>query len=385
MKIPFLLPTRLQEAVRAWCSPKNHTNRTLWLLVLLPIGLLVASAAFALVAGKARISDDPRTAIQTLPVGKVQEVARFESTFTGVIEPRVLSPMGFRVSGKVVKRYVDKGQSVKKGDPLMSLDPTDYALSATVAAEQLNADKAIKHQTEADRERFQAVVGDGAVSQSKNDATTAAADVSAANVLAAQSQQQIADNAKTYTTIYAEADGLIVDTMAEPGQVVSAGQPVVQLAFAGAPEAVVNLPESVLIDSNTTATAYLLDDESTPLKAHLRQMAAQADPILRTFEARFPLDGRPRGVRLGSTVTIKLSRASNAFQVPLGALLNRGQGYVVWQFDPKTSTVKDRRVTVQRITEDDAIISDGLSEGEQVVLAGAQRLQDGQKIIPSMN
>jgi RND family efflux transporter MFP subunit len=293
--------------------------------------------------------------------------------------------MGFRVSGKVVKRFVDKGQTVKKGDPLMSLDPTDYALSATVANQQLHASEAAKVQALADHSRFAGVVGDGAVSQQRYDAAKATADASTANVLAAQAQHEIADNARSYTTIYAEADGVIVDTLAEPGQVVQAGQPVVKLAFNDSREAVINLPESYKLDSETTATAYLADEEAAPLKAHLRQLAAQADPVLRTFEARFPIDENQEATRLGASVTIKLSRKSSAFQVPLSALINRGQGYEVWVFDPKTSAVTERAISIARLTETVAIISSGLNQGDQIVSAGAHRLTGGQKINAEIN
>lgn len=163
------------------------------------------------------------------------------------------------------------------------------------------------------------------------------------------------------------------------------GQPVVKMAFNDSREAVVNLPESYALDLQTTATAYLADDEATPLKAHLRQLAAQADPVLRTFETRFPIDENPEAARLGSTVTIKLSRKSSAFQVPLSALVNRGQGYEVWVFDPKTSSVSERAINVARLTENEAVVATGLNQGEQVVSAGAHRLCGGQKINAEIN
>lgn len=367
-------------------SPANPAPQRQPLVYSLAVtGAIVATAALLHAFAHTTAPADPRVSVQTIPVVEVQPATSLDATFTGTIEARVLSPMAFRVSGKVIKRYVDKGQSVKKGDALMSLDATDFALSATVANQQLQASQAIDNQAQADHSRFAAVVGAGAVSQQRYDAAKATAGASAANVLAAQAQHEIADNANRYTTIYAEADGVIVDTLAEPGQVVQAGQVVVKLAFSDTREAVIDLPESYVLNSETTATAYLGDDESIPFKAHLRQLAAQADPILRTFEARFPLDENPAVARLGATVTMRLSHKSNAFQVPLGALVNRGQGYTVWVFDPKTSTVSEQSINVERLTENDAIVSTGLNLGEQVVSAGAHRLFSGQKINASIN
>ncbi len=361
----------------------SHGRTIVYSLAVIGFFVTAVEVLHAFANGKA--ATDPRAAVQTIPVARVQPVASLDSTFTGTIQARVLTPMGFRVAGKVVKRFVDKGQTVKKGDPLMSLDATDYTLSATVADQQMHASEAIKIQTQADQARFAGVIGDGAVSQQRFDAAKAAADASAANEIAAQAQQEIADNARSYTTIYAEEDGVVVDTLAEPGQVVPAGQPVVTLAFNDTREAVVDLPESYKLEPETTATAYLGDDEATPLKAHLRQLAAQADPVLRTFEARFPIDENPAGARLGATVTIKLSRKSSAFQVPLSAIINRGQGYAVWIFDPSSSMVSARAVNIVRITENEAVISRGLNQSELIVSAGAHRLNDGQKINAAIN
>lgn len=380
-KIDHLLKAQLP----AWAAIKSFLKRRKWVVLIVFLAIIAIKVELGRTAERSEANTDPRTDIQAFHVSKVTQVASVDSTYTGIIEARVLSPIGFRVSGKVIKRYVDKGQEVKMGEPLMSLDPTDFTLNASAATQQLQANEATKTQAEADRLRFARVVGAGAVSPQKYDIATASADASDANVLAAKAQAQIAANAQSYTTIYAEADGVIVDTMAEPGQVVQAGQPVIQLAFKDAPEAVVNLPETVSMKLGTTATAYLMDDESTPHKAHLRQLAAQADPVLRTFEARFPLDDNSQEARLGSTVTIKLSHKSQWFQVPVGALLDRGQGYAVWVFNSISSTVSERHVSVERITESAAIVSEGLTEDEQVVDAGAHRLFSGEKIIGSVN
>jgi RND family efflux transporter MFP subunit len=386
MKFPA--PTSFHQSRRGLLRAERRRaplKRRIFITVVGTVALALTAGQIVRAATNREANPDPRVAIQTVEIAKAVPVSSFDSAYTGIIGAQVLSPTGFRVAGKIIKRYVDKGQTVKKGDPLMSLDPTDFDLSATAATQQAQASEAIKTQAEADRTRFAAVVGGGAVSQQKFDAATATADASDANVRAAKAQAQIAANARSYTTLYAEADGIIVDTLAEPGQVMPAGQPVVQMAFRDAPEAVINLPETVFLEPGARATAYLMGDESTPHPAHLRQLAAQADPVLRTFEARFPLDDDVQQARLGSTVTIKLSHRVDWMRIPVRALVNRGQGYAVWILDPATSTVSEHAVQVERITETAALVSAGLNPGEEVVAAGAHRFTNGEKIFTPDN
>src|ERR1700739_945007 len=130
-----------------------------------------------------------------------------------------------------------------------------------------------------------------------------------------------------YSLLLADSDGIVVQTLAEPGQVVAAGQTVVKLAHAGPREAVLNLPETVRPAIGSPALARVYGRASAPSAAHLRQLSDAADPATRTYEARYVLDGEASLAPLGATVTVSVATAgtTEAAEVPPGALYYAGK------------------------------------------------------------
>jgi len=180
----------------------------------------------------------------------------------------------------------------------------------------------------------------------------------------------------------ADADGVVVETLAEPGQVVAAGQTVVRLAHSGPREATVNLPETVHPALGSIAQASLYDGVEARSPARLRQLSNAADPQTRTFEARYVLEGDAANAPLGATVTIRIpgSRPNNMVEVPIGAIYNGGAGSAVWILDAKTSSVSLRPVQILRIGEESVILRNGVSPGEEVVALGVQLLHQGKQV-----
>jgi RND family efflux transporter MFP subunit len=349
------------------------------------IGLALGLAGVAMgVAGcdsSTSSAQDPRTRTQLVRVTEVQPSGDSERSYTGVVAARVQSNLTFRVAGKVTERLVDAGQTVKFGQPLMRVDRTDYEHAITAQRGNVDAAKARLTQAVADEARFQSLIESGAVSRSAYDQAKAAADSARALFDAAQAQLKVVENDGRYATLVADADGVVMETLAEPGQFVAAGQIVMRLAQAGPREAAVYLPETVRPAIGSTADASLYGAaEHQP--ARLRQLSDAADPLTRTFEARYVLDGKAASAPLGGTVTIHiLSRERPAnMVVPLGAIDDRGQGPGVWIVDGQASTVTFRPVKLIELNGEQAIVGDGLHLGEHIVALGGHDLHDGQNI-----
>jgi RND family efflux transporter MFP subunit len=206
-------------------------------------------------------------------------------------------------------------------------------------------------------------------------------DTAEAQLAAAEAAARVAENEATYSVLVADADGTVVDTLGEPGQVVSAGQTVVRLAHAGPREALVSFPETIRPAIGSTADASVYGSNGQRYAAHLRQLSDSADPQTRTYEARYVLDGEAAAAPLGATVTIRLASQTGQpeIQVPLGAVLDDGGKTGVWAFDSGTSTVRFRPVKLVRITGETAVIS-GLSAGDPVVSLGAHLLREGARV-----
>jgi RND family efflux transporter MFP subunit len=346
------------------------------------LGLVAAISFLLALAGcTAHTEQDPRTQPELVRIVTVAGTPGGDSSFTGVVTARIQSDLGFRVAGKVTERLVNVGQTVKAGQPLMRIDVTDYTHAITTQTQNVQAAKVKAAQAASDEARYRGLVATGAVSASTYDQIKATADAAAAQLAAAEAQAQVAKNQGDYSLLIADADGTIVQTLAEPGQVVAAGQAVVKLAHAGPREAAVYLPETIRPALGSVAHATLYG-KSTSSAARLRQLSDAADPSTRTFEARYVLTGADANAPLGATVTIQLTKSASAdsMQVPLAAITDRGKGPGVWVLNEKSSTVAFRPVKVLRIDSEDAVIGDGVKPGEAIVALGAHLLSEGQHV-----
>jgi len=343
-----------------------------------------AVAAFAALSArpeKASAVSDPRQNAPIVRLVTATPAAESERRFTGVIAAKVQSNLGFRVAGKTVERLVNVGQQVKAGQPLMRIDETDLRLALTAKRNAVAAARAIVVQTEPDERRFAKLVSDGAVSRQRYEQAKAAWDTAKAQLAAAEAEARVAENEAAYSILVADADGTVVETLGEPGQVVSAGQTVVRLAQAGPREALVALPETIRPAIGSVAEAGVYGSDGRRYAAHLRQLSDSADAQTRTYEARYVLEGEAAAAPLGATVTIRLaSQASRPeVQVPLGAVLDDGGKTGVWIFDSVTSTVHFRPVKLVRVTSETAVVS-GLNSSDPIVSLGAHLLQEGARV-----
>jgi RND family efflux transporter MFP subunit len=255
----------------------------------------------------------------------------------------------------------------------------------------VTAARARARQAGDDEARYRDLVAEGAVSASAYEQLKAAADSARAQLSAAEAQYDVARNAAGYAVLVADADGVVVDTLAEPGQVVGAGQPVVRLAHAGPREAVVQLPETLrpLIGSQAQATMY---GGQAAGVARLRQLADAADRLTRTYEAKYVLDGSLADAPLGATVTLRLdgdgrvdarkadAQKAGALQVPAAAVVDAGKGSGVWIVAGDPARVRWRSVDVLALGDDTARVTGRLQPGERVVALGAHLLHEGDAV-----
>lgn len=359
------------------------TKTRLLLFVALPL-LAIGAAGVVVVSGAAeerRAQDDPRSAPPAIAIAEARTLGLVERAFTGSISARVQSNLGFRVPGKIVERLVDVGERVAAGQPLMRIDENDLSLTLTARQNAVAAARAVAVQARADDRRYADLVAKGWATKQRHEQAKAVLDSAEAQLAAAEAEARVAANEAGYSTLQADADGIVVETLGEPGQVVTAGQVVARLAHAGPREAIVALPEAVrpALGSQAEASVYGPDQRRWP--ARLRQLSDSADPQTRTYEARYVLDGDAASAPLGATVTLWIADAdaAAAVEVPIGAVLDDGRKTGVWVIDQATSTVRFRPVAIRRLGGETAIVS-GLEPGTRIAALGAHLLHDGETV-----
>lgn len=304
----------------------------------------------------------------------------------GTVVPRVESTLGFRVAGKVVAREVDAGTVVQPGQVIARIDPTDYRLAVDNARAALVSADADYARAKADLERYQALRGSSAFMAQTLDQRQSLASTAQARIDQAKSQLSTAENNLAYTELKADAAGIITAVQAEVGQVLSQGQGVVKLAHSEQLEILVGVPEHRLkaVREARDVTFELWSDAGHRHAARLRELSPSADPMTRTYPARFSVVEPPAFIGLGMTATLTLSRSEGAAvaEVPLAAIFQQGTQPAVWVVDRASGKVALRPVTIARWRDDTALIASGVSDGEIVATAGVHKLEPGQKVRP---
>lgn len=303
-----------------------------------------------------------------------------QRTYTGVVTPRHEVQEAFRVGGRMDRRLVDVGDAVRAGQVLATLDEKDLRLSMESAQAELKAAASNRERAVTDETRYANLLAKGVASQSEYDQKHLVADEARSRLERAERSLGLARSQLGYARLASSGDGVVTRVSAEPGQVVAQGQAVVSVARQGALEVLVDIPERNLRDlEGAQAEATLWSEGDRRYRAVLRETAPSADPATRTYAVRYSLPDADAAVRLGMTATLRLSgtQATPTARVPLSALFDQGRGPSLWIVDPATGRLSLRPVVVDRYSGQEAFVHGQLAEGELVVAAGVQKLDEG--------
>ena len=327
------------------------------------------------------------------PVEKVEEIRPVRAmvvaagtsktiiALAGEIQPRYESQLGFRVGGKLIARKVEVGTLVKRGQVLMQLDPLDLQLAQSQAKAAVSATESTLALAKADLDRYRELRQKNFVSQALLDAKEAAYKSAIASHEQANAGLKVQANQSSYSTLYADADGVITAVQAEVGQVVAAGTPVVKLARTAEKEVRVSIPEDQIevLRQVTDLAVKTWANSNVAISGRLRELSPIADPATRTSTAKISLPRAGPEIRLGMTATVQFAApALPGIHLPMTALVNSKEGTAVWVVE--SGVVKLVPVQVASATGTDVLIAQGLSAGQSVVTAGVNQLRPGQKV-----
>ena len=326
--------------------------------------------------------EEPVRAVKVLTVG----VGSFDSgaEYAGEVRARVESRLGFRVGGKITRRAVEVGQRVKAGQLLAQLDPRDYQLAADAGRAQVTAAATQRDLAAADFKRYKELKEQNFISGAELERRDATLKAAQATLEQAQAQLAGQGNQTGYTQLVADVSGVVTAVEAEAGQVVSAGTPVVRIAQDGPRDVVFAVPEDKLARVPAGAGVTVRSwSGGELLKGTVREVAASADPVTRTYAVKVTLAAQD-ALPLGATVYVVPAAAAQAavgvIKLPTSALRQEGKGSAVWVLDTATMTVRSQPVQIATADGNEAVIAAGLQPGQKVVSAGVHVLSPGQKV-----
>lgn len=328
-----------------------------------------------LVACQAEEVAAPAQATRTVLTVEPRPASFHGARMSGTVRARFETPVAFQVSGRILARHVDAGQLVSAGQLLFELDPRDFEQQVRVARADLDAARAELATAAAETRRNRELLQRNFISAQVFERVELAEQSARERVDALQARLEQAELTRAYARIEAGSDGVLIEVSGEPGQVVAAGESVALLAEGGMPEIQVDLPERIGVPQS----GVVLRAGETPLSLRLREVAGAADPVTRTWQARYRLVDPAEVPRLGSVVRVALDiDGGRLLEVPIGAINERGQGPQVWLVE--NGQVQPMSVALVAIDTEMAQILAELPLEARVVAVGTHLLEPGMTV-----
>ena len=343
----------------------------------------LALGVSALIAcSKTEAPKEPLRAVKVITIAGSN--LNVEGVYSAEIRARVESRLGFQVGGKLVQRSVEPGQRVAAGQLLAQIDARDYQLAAQSAQAQLSAAQSQRDLAAAEYKRFEALKAQNFISGAELERRETALKAADASLNQAKAQAQAQSNQASYASLSASHAGVVTAVDGEVGQVVSAGQPIVRLAHDGPRDAVFAVSEQMVMGLKLgQAMQATLLSTGQILNGKVRELAASADPVTRTFAVKLSLadsTNLPLGVTVNVHAGPTVGNAPLVIKLPTSALRQEGQSTVVWVLDEATMTVNTQAVQLGMVDGNEVVIQSGLKPGQKVVSAGVHVLAPGQKV-----
>jgi RND family efflux transporter MFP subunit len=304
-------------------------------------------------------------------------------TLTGEVQARYRAELSFRVSGRVLTRFVDVGAHVNAGELLARLDPAEQQADFDAATAGVAAAEAQLRVAQATFDRQSGLLSSGftthvAYDQAQEQLRTAQSSLESAKAELGRSREALDD-----TELHARAAGVITARSLEIGQVVQAAQSVFTLAQDGERDAVFDVPESLFFADleNGRISLALISGPDVTAVGHVREISPAVDPKSATVRVKIAIQNSPPAMTLGSAIAGTAgTRAATEISVPWTALTATGSKPAVWIVDPTTRTASLKGVTVGAYEAGAVLIKQGLEAGDRVVIDGGKLLSSGQPV-----
>lgn len=306
----------------------------------------------------------PVIAAQVSVASQAQDLA-----ISGNIEGSKTVKLGFMVAGKISQITVSEGQPVGRNQEVAALDPANYSIAKEIADVQVN-------QATDEYSRLKAMYERNSISESdfkKIDFT----------LQGAKAQQKLQTKNLSDTKLYSPIGGVLLRKLAEEGEIVSAGMPVLVVSDISMVKVNAYIPENQLSQVHIGQTASVkigaLNDTVT---GKVIEVGSAADATTRAFTVKIEIPNPKLSIRPGmiAEITMPSARQKNVLTIPAPAILHtpEGQAYI---FIVDKGRAFQRNISVGNVYGNNVEIISGLSAGETLVVGGQQKLSNGSTVL----
>lgn len=317
--------------------------------------------------------------VKTVTIGTSDIAAN--NVYPGEVKGRYESNLAFQVSGKINKRLVNIGDKVQQGQILLQIDPKDVLQSVENSNAQYASALANQKLAAENVRRYTALYESGAVSKAALDQYTTQLEAANAALRQAGAQSNISQNQLEYTNLRSDVDGVVTNITGEVGQIAAAGNPIVTVIQNGEREIQIFIPENKLseikIDQKAEVTFWALN--KLKLSGQVREISPVADPVTKTYKVRVAVNNLPPEANLGMTAKVHFT-GNNKEQIilPLSSIYQTDNQTKVWVV--RNNHAVTQPVEVAGYSDNNVIISSGLSKDDIVIVGGISKLVENQQV-----
>lgn len=303
--------------------------------------------------------------------------------YPGEVRSRYESQLAFQVGGKIVKKNVEVGDTVKQGTVLMELDSRDIEQAVKNYSAMVSSAESKYKLAEDNLRRCEQLYQQKAIARAEYDSYANLCDTSKAALEQTEALYTQSCNQLGYCKLYADKTGVIGSIDAEEGQVVAVGQKIATLVQNNELEVEINVPEN-RIDKMKNAQKISVSFWALPdltVKGILREVSPIANAVSRTYRVRIGLVNPSPNIQIGMSSTVLVSENDHSaarIWIPLSAVYQQGSSPAVWIV--KENTVSLENIEIGEYHGDQVAVSAGLKEGDVIVTAGVTHLSEGRKV-----
>jgi RND family efflux transporter MFP subunit len=306
-------------------------------------------------------------------------------SYVGTVSAKVEVALGFPMIGTIAERPVSQGDTVREGEALAQLDPEDLDASVRAAEAGVSVAEAQANSASDARDRARELAARGVGSQIRLDDAERGLVAAKARLEQAEAALARARDMRALAILKAPWDGIVTQVYEDSGATLAAGQPVLQLSSTGDREVVIDLneAEAAALKPGAEFMARLVADSSVSAMARLDRIDPVAEKSTRTRRAHLLLMAPPAAYRLGALAhVVRATAADAAIVLPRTAILDTAAKPAVWVVDRSSNAVRRTPVQLGEELGGYAIVTSGLSAGDEIVTRGIHSLQDGQIVGP---
>lgn len=365
-----------------------------WIILLVLAVILFLSSC----KGKAEpmaAAPPPLLPVATVATGEQETFVDYPATLQGTTDVEIRP----QIAGTIDRIYVNEGQLVSKGQLLFQISELPFRAQLNNAKASLQAAQAAVLNAQLEVDKLTPLVQSKVVSDFQLKTAKTTYQIALANVEQAKANVNSAQINLSYTQIKAPSGGYIGRLPKKQGSLVSPSDPeaLTRLSDVSQIYAYFSLSETDFINfnhkyegnsvadriSHLPAVALVLADQSVyPVKGKIDVVNGQFDKTTGSITLRAVFANSKGLLRSGNTGKIRLGLShENTMLVPQAATIEMQDKIFVFAVG-KDNKVNKVAIVVDGKSGTNYLIKDGLKSGDQIVLSGLDKLQDGQLIQP---